>query len=36
VTNDETLLQELILSVTALADGGEVTWAIDLNHGGRH
>jgi transposase len=24
----------LILSVTALADGGEVTWAIDLNHGG--
>jgi transposase len=34
VANDETLLQELILSVTALADGGEVTWAIDLNHGG--
>jgi transposase len=32
--NDETLLQELILSVTALADGGDVTWAIDLNHGG--
>jgi transposase len=34
VANDETLLQDLILSVTALADGGEVTWAIDLNHGG--
>jgi transposase len=34
VANDETLLQELITSVTALADGGEVTWAIDLNHGG--
>lgn len=34
VANDETLLQQLILSVTALADGGEVTWAIDLNHGG--
>jgi transposase len=34
VANDETLLQDLILSVTALADGGEVSWAIDLNHGG--
>ena len=34
MANDETLLQDLILSVTALADGGEVTWAIDLNHGG--
>jgi len=34
VANDETLLQELMTSVTALADGGEVTWAIDLNHGG--
>ena len=34
VANDETLLQDLIMSVTALADGGEVTWAIDLNHGG--
>ncbi len=34
MANDETLLQELITSVTALTDGGEVTWAIDLNHGG--
>ncbi len=34
VANDETPLQELITSVTALAEGGEVTWAIDLNHGG--
>ena len=34
VANDETLLLELITAVTALADGGEVTWAIDLNHGG--
>jgi transposase len=34
VANDEMLLQELITSVTALADGGELTWAIDLNHGG--
>ncbi len=32
--NDETALLELISTVTALADGGEVTWAIDLNHGG--
>jgi transposase len=34
VANDETALQNLITVVTALADGGEVTWAIDLNHGG--
>jgi transposase len=34
VANDETVLLELIDAVTALADGGEVTWAIDLNHGG--
>lgn len=32
--NDETALLELISTVTARADGGEVTWAIDLNHGG--
>jgi transposase len=34
VTNDEALLLELIDTVGTLADGGEVTWAIDLNHGG--
>src|SRR5271169_5673072 len=34
VANDETLLLELITAVTALADGAEVTCAIDLNHGG--
>jgi transposase len=34
VANDETVLLALITSVTALADGGEVTWAIDLNGGG--
>lgn len=34
VANDETALLELIDAVTALADGGEVTWAIDLNAGG--
>lgn len=34
IANDETVLLELIQTVTALADGGEVTWAIDLNHGG--
>lgn len=34
VTNDEAVLLELIATVTALADGGEITWAIDLNHGG--
>ena len=34
VANDETVLLELMDAVTALAEGGEVTWAIDLNHGG--
>lgn len=34
IANDETVLLELIQAVTALAGGGEVTWAIDLNHGG--
>jgi transposase len=34
VANDETVLLELIQAVITLADGGEVTWAIDLNHGG--
>jgi transposase len=34
VANDEATLVELINEVTALAGGGEVTWAIDLNGGG--
>jgi transposase len=34
VSNDEGVLQELIGEVVALADGGEPTWAIDLNQGG--
>lgn len=34
VANDEAALLELISTVTAMADGGEVTWAIDLNAGG--
>jgi transposase len=34
VPNDEAELLDLIGAVTTLADGGEVTWAIDLNHGG--
>ncbi len=34
VANDETALLELIDAVSALADGGEVTWAIGLNAGG--
>ena len=34
VPNDEAELLELITAVTTLADGGEITWAIDLNHGG--
>ncbi|OBY29143.1 transposase, partial [Mycolicibacter kumamotonensis] len=34
VANDEAALLELIDAVRALADGGEVTWAIDLNAGG--
>src|SRR5277367_2526266 len=34
VANDEAVLGELIDAVITPADGGEVTWAIDLNHGG--
>jgi hypothetical protein len=34
VTNDEAALRELISTITTLADGGEVTWAINLNGGG--
>ncbi|AUI53864.1 IS110 family transposase (plasmid) [Arthrobacter crystallopoietes] len=34
VANDETDLLELIGSVAALGGGGEVVWAVDLNHGG--
>ena len=34
VANDEAVLLELVKAVIALADGGELTWAIDLNHGG--
>jgi transposase len=34
VANDETALGELIDAVTTLAGSGELTWAIDLNHGG--
>src|ERR1700752_5368337 len=34
VANDEAALRELINAITALADGGELTWAIDLNAGG--
>ncbi len=34
VVNDEIELTGLIDEVLALTDGGEVTWAIDLNHGG--
>ena len=34
VVNDEPALLKLITAVTTLADGGEVTWAIDLNGGG--
>jgi hypothetical protein len=34
VANDEAALLELINAITALADGGELTWAIDLNAGG--
>ena len=35
VVNDEAALLELIAAVTTLADGGEITWAIYLNAGGR-
>jgi transposase len=34
VANEEAALLELIATVTTLADGGEITWAIDLNAGG--
>ena len=34
VTNDEAVLRELISTITTLADGVEVTWAINLNGGG--
>ena len=34
VANDESDLLELIGAVVALGDGGEVVWAVDLNHGG--
>jgi transposase len=34
VDNDEAELLDLISKVGALADGGEITWAIDLNGGG--
>lgn len=34
VANDEAALLEVINAIQALADGGEITWAIDLNGGG--
>ena len=34
VANDEATLGELITAVTTLADGGDLTWAIDLAGGG--
>jgi hypothetical protein len=34
VVNDEDALLDLIRAVKALADGGAVRWAIDLNSGG--
>jgi transposase len=34
VANDEAALLELMSTVTTLADGGELTWAVDLNGGG--
>jgi len=34
VVNDEGALRDLIRAVKALADGGAVRWAIDLNSGG--
>lgn len=34
VANDETDLLDLMGSVAALDSGGEVVWAVDLNHGG--
>lgn len=34
VVNDEDALRDLIRAVKAVADGGAVRWAIDLNSGG--
>jgi hypothetical protein len=34
IPNDEPALLDLIANVLKLADGGEVVWATDLNHGG--
>ncbi len=34
IANDEPALLDLIEAVTGLVDNAEVTWAIDLNHGG--
>ena len=34
VPNDEAELLEFVKVVMTLADGGDITWAIDLNHGG--
>ena len=34
IPNDEPALLELIATVLNLADGDEVVWATDLNHGG--
>jgi hypothetical protein len=36
VADDETVLLALIEAVITLADGCDVTWAINLNHGGAH
>ena len=32
--NDEHALRETMTTVIGLADGGEVSWAVDVNHGG--
>ncbi|TFD10178.1 IS110 family transposase, partial [Cryobacterium sp. TMT1-2-2] len=34
IDNDETVLLEIIATVTEIADGHEVVWATDLNSGG--
>ncbi|GAC1607184.1 MAG: hypothetical protein NVS3B6_21030 [Pseudarthrobacter sp.] len=34
VPNDEPAMLQLLAGVLALADGGDVVWATDLNHGG--
>ncbi|GAA1129201.1 hypothetical protein GCM10009582_28040 [Arthrobacter flavus] len=34
VANDETYLLDLMGNVAAISGGGEVVWAVDLNHGG--